>query len=492
VERSTSRWDEGLGAARAYRQKYGDIRVPSGFVTAHGFLLGRWISNRRIERNRGALSQERVAALDALGMTWDPYEDGWLRGLAAARAYSEAHGDLRTPQKFRTADGFRLGSWLLTRRSERRRGALSEERVAALNALGMVWDRLEDNWQRGLAEARKYHQAHGHLRVPAQLVTPQGFRLGSWVSSRRTKRAQGKLRADRIAALDALGMVWHPRDDDWQRGIAVARAYWKANGHLRVHPKAVTDDGFLLGAWISSRRIERKRGVLAVERVAALDEIGMLWDPPEQDWQRGIAAARSYRAAHGHLRVPTSFVTDDGFRLGSWIRVRRTLGTRGKLAPDRIAQLNALGMVWKPFEADWERGIAAARMFRGSEGHLRVPSKFVSEDGFRLGGWIVERRQQRRALTAERAAELDALGMVWDLRGDDWKRGLAAARDFQGDNGHLRVPRSFVTEDGFRLGEWLHNRKQERRRGKVPPERIADLDALGIEWDPGPGRRAKD
>ena len=36
----------------------------------------------------------------------------------------------------------------------------------------------------------------------------------------------------------------------------------------------------------------------------------------------------------------------------------------------------------------------------------------------------------------------------------------------------------------FRLGKWLNNRRREFGRGELSAERIADLDALGVEWDP--------
>jgi hypothetical protein len=32
--------------------------------------LGKWVANRRKDYGKGALSPERIAALDALGMVW--------------------------------------------------------------------------------------------------------------------------------------------------------------------------------------------------------------------------------------------------------------------------------------------------------------------------------------------------------------------------------------------------------------------------------------
>lgn len=45
-------------------------------------------------------------------------------------------------------DGFRLGQWLARSRKSCANGKLSEERIEALNALGMVWNKNETYWER--------------------------------------------------------------------------------------------------------------------------------------------------------------------------------------------------------------------------------------------------------------------------------------------------------------------------------------------------------
>ncbi len=44
--------------------------------------------------------------------------------------------------------------------------------------------------------------------------------------------------------------------------------------------------------------------------------------------------------------MPDSHVTDGGFTLGTWVRARRREHKEGTLSTARIAELNALGMVW--------------------------------------------------------------------------------------------------------------------------------------------------
>lgn len=104
--------------------------------------------------------------------------------------------------------------------------------------------------------------------------------------------------------------------------------------------------------WISNRRTERSKGRLPVARIAELDALDMVWDVHEELWQRGIAAAREYREANGHLRVPKNLVIDGGFRVGSWISNRRVDRNKGRLPAERIVELDALEPVVTSIPAD--------------------------------------------------------------------------------------------------------------------------------------------
>lgn len=411
VNATTSSWIEALSAARAYREAMRHLRVPKGHVTGGGFPLGDWIGNRRAFRRRALLSATQIAELDALGMVWDPHDEDWRSGIVAALAYRRSKGDLLVPYGYLTEDGFPLGRWITKRRSERRRGALTIDRITELDALGMVWDRREENWQRKLATARAYREADGHLRAP------EG-ELRSWLQMLRSQRRKGVLSRERIADLDALGMVWDPYGDDWNRGFLAARAYRQSHGDLLVSANRTTADGFRLGGWISARRLEHRRGQLSDERIAGLDALGMAWDPYTDEWERGLSAARAYRDANGHLRFTSGYVTSDGFRLERWIVKRRSERRRGQLSEARIAELDALGMAWDPIAEDWQRWVTAARSYRECHGHLRTPGSYTTPDGLRLGVWISNRRKDRRRglLSDQRIAELDELGMVWDTR----------------------------------------------------------------------------
>lgn len=84
------------------------------------------------------------------------------------------------------------------------------------------------------------------------------------------------------------------------------------------------------------------------EHIALLDAIGMQWDAREAKWAGAFRRAEEYCAAHGDLLVPVNYKTEDGFCLGDWVRRMREnyACAEKKLTAERIAKLEALGMVW--------------------------------------------------------------------------------------------------------------------------------------------------
>lgn len=127
-------------------------------------------------------------------------------------------------------DGFKLGTWVSQQRTEYHAGRLSPDRIAALESLpGWMWraepvftvkspknthtqlprpQKFEDRFFR----LQEFVERTGSACISVLYVEPDGFRLGRWVSSRRSEYHTGRLSPDRIAALESLpGWTWRVR-----------------------------------------------------------------------------------------------------------------------------------------------------------------------------------------------------------------------------------------------------------------------------------------
>ncbi|GAA3502724.1 hypothetical protein GCM10019016_098330 [Streptomyces prasinosporus] len=186
--------------------------------------------------------------------------------------------------------------------------------------------------------------------------------------------------------------------------------------------------------------------------------------------------------------------------------------------PAQLAAFVSL-RVLDPEHEHWRRGIEASALYHRLHGDLRVPFTYRVPDGddqeteaggwpaslagFPLGQWIADARRfhTRGRLDADRARQLEELGMVWSHHDVAWEEGLAAARGWAAEHGHLLAPLD-ATHRGYRVGIWLKNARAAARRaaeieqrraeglpvesaaGALPAERREQLEDIDPAWCP--------
>lgn len=360
-------------------------------------------------------------------------------------------------------------------------------------------DTLEASWDVMYSYAKAYYESNGNLNVPKRYKTANGYSLGSWImTQRRVKSGQisGHLSEERIRRLDDIGMIWQNTSDiSWERNLAALKRYHAENGNIDIRVDHVTEDGIALGSWLSNLRTWHSGGVmlryLTDERVAELDELGMIWDRVDHLFEKNYAAAVSYYKGHGDLDIPIGYVDPDTkLKLGVWVA---NLRTKYKNAPsdfptDKKARLEAIGMEWEDkFVRQWNDGLSHARAYVERYGNLDVSHTYRSPDGFNLFKWLSRRREEYRngVLKPERAEALSALGMTWEKE-DPWQKRYRLAKAYYDEHGTLEGMPSDYAPDGVWVGKWLNEQKQVyrgKRHGKtLTGEQMKRLNDIGMEW----------
>ena len=144
-------WERMLGLLLACREREGHCDVPNSHLE-RGDKLGGWLGRQRTAYRRGTLESRRVRALEAAGVVWDPLAAQWERMRGLLEVYREREGNCDVPRRH-VEDGAKLGGWLQNQRQAyrargmseeereaKRRGALPDAQVEALEALGVVWE----------------------------------------------------------------------------------------------------------------------------------------------------------------------------------------------------------------------------------------------------------------------------------------------------------------------------------------------------------------
>lgn len=491
-------WERCFAEAVAYARAHGNLNVKAGEITGSGFPLGRWLAGlrraRRSESKTTILSDERIRALDDIGMIWNVSESAWEAHYAACAEYYRKHGDLAVPAGEVTADGLKLGRWVRRMRTLHKSGALTAEQIARLDDIGMYWKtRWETSWEQGLGAAREYHAAHGDLNVPVGWTSSSGFRLDRWLEERRV-RGREKLPVGQVEALDALGMSWAHRDP-WEDAFAAAQAYREAHGDLNV-PEGESSDGIRLDRWLNAQRRLRAEGKLSHERAARLDTLGVDWDAKRlSPWEKQYEDAQAYLAEHGDLDVPKDYRGPHGKLLARWLTIQRAAAKAGKLTDAQTDKLEALGVdIDGP--GRWETGFRHAQEYYEKYGTVAVPVRYVCPDGYKLGAWISKQRIRRNQpdnggrLSPEQLYKLNSLGFVWNAQDAAWLEGFSHAEEYLSSLSGARWSTRYVSPDGYATGEWLRTQERKSRAGKLSPDRTVRLRALGVALEQ-PGSRAK-
>src|SRR5262249_48853012 len=151
-------------------------------------------------------------------------------------------------------------------------------------------------WDEGFEHLTAFVKEHGHCRVLANYKSPDGYPLGTWVSSRRAR--QDKISAVRKARLDALGFVWNQLTAQWEEGFAHLQAFVQEHGHCQVPNRHRCADGYRLGVWIGEHRITKDR--VPLERKARLDALGFVWDQLSAQWDEGFRHLQAFVLEYGH------------------------------------------------------------------------------------------------------------------------------------------------------------------------------------------------
>ncbi|WP_189594730.1 DEAD/DEAH box helicase [Streptomyces massasporeus] len=333
------------------------------------------------------------------------------------------------------------------------------------------------HWRRGIEAAVIYAREYGNLKVPFTYRIPgrddqaveaegwpaslAGFPLGQWIADNRRFHARGDMDDDRVQQLEKLGMVWSHFDVAWEEGLAAARGWAEANGHL-LAPLDATYQGYRVGIWLKNARaaarkaaeIKQRRaeglpvgpaaGALSEERREQLEDIDPSWCPAwPVEWQRAFHLTRQHLEAGGTLPTEPGAVLHQGEDLGRWARAQR-LGWDKLTGVQQWMLEQVLGI--EPATEDdkpkprrtqadkWALNYAAAKQYYQREGHLRVPRKHIeqiivgSRDGeaggheddedqqvrqIKLGAWVGNQRSRAASLSLERIEQLSAIGMRW-------------------------------------------------------------------------------
>jgi superfamily II DNA or RNA helicase len=403
----------------------------------------------------------------------------WGFGYGELQRYLDLHGNCLVPALYKQPEGYSLGKWVSRQRATRYE--MTSERRSLLEDLsGWTWNPIDAAWETGFSYLYDYSARTGNCLVIDTYQLPNGFKLGSWVSHQR--RSQNEMSLERKVRLESLpGWTWNPFDESWEVGFSHLKNFNLRTGSCAVPQKYQLPDRFQLGTWVSTQRKNKIK--ISFERQARLEALpGWAWSATDNAWEIGFNYLNEYQSINGHCLVPSTFKSNDGYKLGIWVGEQRK--KRDEMLAYRKVKLESLhGWTWQPQDEAWQTGFVNLCGYSAINGNCLVPALYEQLDGYKLGIWVANQRKKRHEMSPERKSKLEALpGWKWSPKDEAWEIGFAHLCDYVSIYGNCLTPETYIQPDGYKLGSWLIS--QRKRREKMIPERQAQLEALpGWFWD---------
>jgi hypothetical protein len=217
--RDVGTWEDRFAEVVAFKAGHGHCEIPTVF--RQNPKLGRFVNAMRTQKNRGSLSVDRIAKLDAIGFAWastrrtvvrlgeQMVSKVWRSRYDELMAYKDSHGDCDVPAKWKQNQA--LANWVSRQRQFKKCDALSESCVKLLESAGFNWRANHDqqSWDVRYAELLKFKETHGHCDVAVKYL--ENPSLGVWVVIQRSKNKRGKLTPEQVHLLTLAGFTWQMR-----------------------------------------------------------------------------------------------------------------------------------------------------------------------------------------------------------------------------------------------------------------------------------------
>lgn len=194
-----SAWDDRFNKLKAFKEKYGHCNAQKR--DQENRELGIWVATQRKAKKSDKIDNKHVNLLDALGFSWEPYDDTWDRRFSELQEFKKVHGHCNVPRSYPVNP--QLDLWIRRQRNYLGQDKLEAEKVQRLEELGFVWEVKKTHWEDNFSELKIYKNAHGHCNVPLGYAgDPQ---LATWVYVQREKYRQGKLHVKFVRRLKTIG-----------------------------------------------------------------------------------------------------------------------------------------------------------------------------------------------------------------------------------------------------------------------------------------------
>ena len=196
--------------------------------------------------------------------------------------------------------------------------------------------------------------------------------------------------------------MWDPQKDKWAANYQKLKVFFEKHGHSNC-PSNTSD----LSKWVSAQRNNKKKNLLSQERIKLLNDLNIIWDLREFDWESKFKELKEFVKKHGRANPSRK----ESPILGQWIQTQRLNYKNGQLSKEKIHLFEKFeGWKWdgKP---TWHTRFEELKNYVLENGHACPPTKSSA-----LGQWVgIQRTKYNKNLLSK-----EEINLLENLNGWKW------------------------------------------------------------------------
>ena len=491
MSRNYYKWHEMYQRFVEFKAANGNKPVPQDCVLQDGLNLGQWVCTQRQTYRQGKMLPERVALLTKAGIVWDAFQYMWEQGFMAAQSFYLQNGHLNVLR----SENPQLYTWLRTQIGAYRgqRGSLSAKQIHDLEAIGMKWDIIEDDWMAMYSLAQQYFATHQKLNIPVSLSV-EDKALGQWLARQRKAYrnylngiqggGKAKMTPERIRLLESIGM-------EWDVTYLGRKCSFPENAVFYYISKAFPDAAKLNQEDFLGKELD----IYIPSIKTAIEYDGYTWhhDKIEVDTEkdtlcteRNISLFRIREPKLPQLESSTCFMLNSTEWVDLETVICAIIKELGKEPPNCNIERDYLLIHESHIQYmshKWDAVYEFLLQQYNTNGFVGIKLGDKTSAGVDLYNWISKQREayREKTLCSAHIEKLQSIGVVLDPFEEKWKANYLEAVKYYKEHGDLLVPIGYKA-NGLNLGKWISHKRDDYKKGRLSPVRVRQLESIGMSW----------
>ena len=347
------KWLDSYNQLLEFYKKTGDSNIKRYKDNTHPlFYISNWVALERGKYKNGKLKDWQIEKLENIGFIWEMTgvrsqnnEDGWFDKLALLEQYKIEFGDCNISQTFKEEKYLGLGKWLNEQRTyyKKKRAFLSEDRIALLEDIGVIWDMNIFNFDNIIKNLLDYKAEFGDFNVPSNYKLNK--KLGNYVYRINTNGIKEDWKKEKLHQIGFFEIGTKTKKDPrthitqkWHNNIK--KLHELDNPDLKKDNKEYPE----LAKWLNHQKRTYRYGRLKDEQVNDLNKLKIklpLKSKKRKKWEDFIEIIELFREEYGTKEILTEFDKE----VSDWINQQKSNYRSKGLKKEKVDKLKELGII---------------------------------------------------------------------------------------------------------------------------------------------------